>query len=123
MFESCIEVGVWFGIEDVPHFGLTELVVLATSHFVTRVHLNGEVLMSIYDLGEERKLVVVTSCRLFAKDFGRTTSDDFGEVVACPGAVLYLGLGIGYARDCPVFGAPNEGLAVLLEEHRVELIA
>lgn len=51
------------------------------------------------------------------------TGNDLGEVVACPGTVLYFGLGIGYGGDGPVFGAPDEGLAVGLEEHGVELVA
>ena len=54
LLKACIEIGARFRIEDVPHLGFSELVVLTLSHLVIRVHLNGEVFVGFDDLGEER---------------------------------------------------------------------
>ena len=123
LLETGIEVGSGLGIEDVPHLGLAELVMLALGHLIVGVDLNGEVLTGIDDLGEDGELAVVLAGDLLAEDLLWHLLDDIGEAIAGPGAIFYLTLRTRNGRDGPVLGAPDERLAVGLEEEGVELVA
>ena len=90
LLKACIEIGARFRIEDIPHLGFSEFVVLTLCHLIIRMHLNGEVLVSFNDLGEEWQLVVVSLRNLLSKDFLWSSAYYLCEVIACPCAILYL---------------------------------
>ena len=90
LLKACIEIGARFRIEDIPHLGFTEFVVLTLCHLIIRMHLNGEVFVGFDNLGEKWQLVVVFLRNLLSEDFLRSSADDFCEVIARPCAVLYL---------------------------------
>ena len=75
---------------SVTGMGIALFVVLTLCHLVIRMHLNGEVFVSINDLGEERELVVVFPRYLLSKDFLRSAVYYLREVIACPCAILDL---------------------------------
>ena len=84
LLESGIKAGSWFSIEDVPHLGLPELVVLTESHLVIGMYLDGEILMGIDNLGKQRQLVVVPFRNSIPKYFSRMVFYDFCELVTSP---------------------------------------
>ena len=90
LLEACIEIGARFRIEDIPHLGFAEFVVLSLCHLIIRMHLNGEVFVGFYYLGEEWKLVVVFPCYLLSEDLFWSSAYSLCEVIACPCAILYL---------------------------------
>ena len=57
LLQSAVELCARSTFQGIPHLGLSSLVALPACGFVVGVNLYGEVLMSVDELDEQRKLV------------------------------------------------------------------
>ena len=108
LLETGIEIGSRFGIDDVPHLGLPELIVFAKRHLVVRMHLNGEVFLGIDELDEQGQLVAILLGNGTTQDLLWHLTDDIDERLTRPSAIVHDGRGRGNSRDFP--GLANRGV-------------
>ena len=103
LFQPCIEVGTWLGVDDVPALGFSAFAMATACQCVVGMYLDAEVVGCVDEFDKEGQFATVLTKDGLSEDVCSVLVYDGNEVLTCQGTVLDDADAGGQGADFPAF--------------------